>query len=124
MCGVPYHSAASYIEQLIERGFKVAICEQTEDPKHAKGVVRREVVQLITPGTVMEGKGLNDKENNYIASISIYNDGHFGIAYSDLSTGESKASLLESSLDLLLNELSTIGCKEIVAESNVDATIL
>ena len=61
MCGVPYHSAASYIEQLIERGYKVAICEQTEDPKQAKGVVRREVVQLITPGTMMEGKGLSGK---------------------------------------------------------------
>ncbi len=70
MCGVPYHAAPSYIEQLIEKGYKVAICEQTEDPKQAKGVVRREVVQLITPGTMMEGKGLNEKENNYIASIT------------------------------------------------------
>ena len=61
MCGVPYHSAQGYIEQLISKGYKVAICEQVEDPKTAKGVVRREVVQLITPGTVMEGKGLLDK---------------------------------------------------------------
>ena len=62
MCGVPYHSAASYIEQLVERGYKVAICEQTEDPKQAKGVVRREVVQLITPGTMMEVKGFRKKK--------------------------------------------------------------
>ena len=72
MCGVPYHSAQSYIETLVDRGFKVAICEQTEDPKAAKGVVKREVVQLITPGTVMEGKSLAEKENNYLASISMY----------------------------------------------------
>ena len=66
---------SSYIEQLIERGYKVAICEQTEDPKQAKGVVRREVVQLITPGTMMEGKGLSEKENNYIATITHFEDG-------------------------------------------------
>src|SRR5699024_7764184 len=62
MCGVPHHSASGYIEQLVKKGYKVAICEQTEDPNSAKGVVRREVVQLITPGTVMEGKGLSEKE--------------------------------------------------------------
>lgn len=80
MCGVPYHSAPNYIEQLIDKGFKVAICEQTEDPKQAKGVVRREVVQLITPGTVMDGKGLNDKENNYIASVTAFDDDTYGLA--------------------------------------------
>ncbi len=74
MCGVPHHAAHNYIEQLISKGYKVAICEQTEDPKHAKGVVRREVVQLITPGTVMEGKGLSEKENNYIALVSTFED--------------------------------------------------
>ena len=95
MCGVPYHSASSYIELLIERGYKVAICEQTEDPKQAKGVVRREVVQLITPGTMMEGKGLSEKENNYIATISHFEDGSFAFAYTDLSTGENKATLLK-----------------------------
>ncbi len=118
MCGVPYHSAASYIEQLIERGYKVAICEQTEDPKQAKGVVRREVVQLITPGTMMEGKGLNEKENNYIASITNFPDGTFGFVYTDLSTGENKATLLNGNFSEVLNELSLSGAKEVVVASN------
>ena len=112
MCGVPYHSAASYIEQLIKKGFKVAICEQVEDPKQAKGVVKREVVQLITPGTLMEGHTLLDKENNYIASIN--QEGHtFGFAYSDLSTGELKVTLLER-VDDCFNECALLGVKEIV----------
>jgi DNA mismatch repair protein MutS len=118
MCGVPYHSAASYIEQLIERGYKVAICEQTEDPKQAKGVVRREVVQLITPGTMMEGKVLNEKENNYIATITDFNDGTFGFAYNDLSTGENKATLLNGNFNEVLNELSLSGAKEVVVSRN------
>ncbi|MEI5906810.1 DNA mismatch repair protein MutS [Bacillus spongiae] len=116
MCGVPYHAAPNYIEQLIEKGYKVAICEQTEDPKQAKGVVRREVVQLITPGTVMEGKGLSEKENNYISSISTFEDGTYGLIYTDLSTGESRVTMLTSSTDELLNELNTIGAKEVVCD--------
>ncbi|RLQ91637.1 DNA mismatch repair protein MutS [Falsibacillus albus] len=114
MCGVPYHSAPTYIERLIEKGYKIAICEQTEDPKQAKGVVRREVVQLITPGTVMDGKGLTDKENNYIASISEFQDGTIGIAYNDLSTGESQVTMMNGGQDEVMNEISLLGAKEIV----------
>ncbi|HEY4552806.1 MAG TPA: DNA mismatch repair protein MutS, partial [Bacillaceae bacterium] len=124
MCGVPYHSAAGYIEQLIQKGHKVAICEQTEDPKQAKGVVRREVVQLITPGTVMEGKGLSDKENNYIAALAQLDSSSWSIAYNDLSTGENKASVLGPSEEVLINELATIGAKEIVAASSADQDLL
>ncbi|MBE4908645.1 DNA mismatch repair protein MutS [Bacillus luteolus] len=115
MCGVPHHSAPGYIEQLVEKGFKVAICEQTEDPKLAKGVVRREVVQLITPGTMMEGKGLVDKENNFLASISEYSDS-FGIAFSDLTTGESKVTKLSLQIDELINEIYVNGVKEVVVD--------
>jgi DNA mismatch repair protein MutS len=117
MCGVPYHSAPNYIEQLIEKGFKVAICEQTEDPKQAKGVVKREVVQLITPGTVMEGRALHEKENNFLATISNFNDGTFGIAYSDLTTGEGRATLISGNFDDVLNEISILGAKEVVIDS-------
>lgn len=116
MCGVPHHSAAGYIEQLIQKGFKVAICEQTEDPRHVKGVVKREVVQLITPGTVMEGKGLRERENNYIAAISLFDDTCYSIAYTDLSTGESKAVVLEGTEELLMNELTLIEAKEIICD--------
>ncbi|MFY2154184.1 DNA mismatch repair protein MutS [Cytobacillus firmus] len=120
MCGVPYHSAPVYIEQLIEKGYKVAICEQTEDPKQAKGVVKREVVQLITPGTMMEGKGLQEKENNYIASISAFEDETFGFATNDLSTGETKVTMLSGGFDEVLNELSMSGAKEAVISSDFD----
>ncbi|WP_180953664.1 DNA mismatch repair protein MutS [Bacillus sp. T33-2] len=118
MCGVPYHSAPQYIEQLINKGFKVAICEQTEDPKQAKGVVRREVIQLITPGTVMEGRGLTEKENNFIATLTVFEDDTYGFASSDLSTGESRATLCGSMEDVL-NELSLTGAKEIVVDSSL-----
>jgi DNA mismatch repair protein MutS len=123
MCGVPYHSAPNYIEQLISKGYKVAICEQMEDAKLTKGMVRREVVQLITPGTVMEGKSLSDKENNYIASISCFDDGTFGFAYTDLSTGESKVTQLSSNFDEVLNELAVLSSKEVVVANDFDGEL-
>ncbi|WP_226641300.1 DNA mismatch repair protein MutS [Mesobacillus subterraneus] len=123
MCGVPYHSAPNYIEQLINKGYKVAICEQTEDPKTAKGVVKREVVQLITPGTVMEGRGLLEKENNFIATVSVFPGNMFGFACSDLSTGESRATLVNGSIEDLINELSISGAKEVVIESSLSLEI-
>ncbi|MDP4086607.1 MAG: DNA mismatch repair protein MutS [Bacillota bacterium] len=118
MCGVPYHSAQNYIEILVEKGYKVAICEQTEDPKQAKGVVRREVVQLITPGTLMEGRGLADKENNYIASVTSFEDETFGLAFTDISTGESRTTILSSHFEEVLNELAVISAKEVVTASS------
>lgn len=122
MCGVPYHAAANYIDVLIEKGYKVAICEQVEDPKQSKGVVKREVVQLITPGTKMDGKGLVEKENNYIASISEF-EGSYGIAYTDLSTGENCVTFVEGSIDLILNEMAIIGAKEIVISAQFNEGI-
>ena len=111
MCGVPYHSASAYIEQLIERGYKVAICEQTEDPKQAKGLVRREVVQLITPGTMMEGKGLSEKENNFIATITAF----LKMERSDLPIRIYQQVKIRrhfnNHFDEVLNEFSSIRCK-------------
>ncbi|WP_163102294.1 DNA mismatch repair protein MutS [Peribacillus alkalitolerans] len=124
MCGVPYHSAAGYIETLIERGYKVAICEQVEDPKQTKGVVKREVVQLITPGTIMQGKGIEDKENNFIASISLFENGSIGLAYTDLSTGENKVTSLSGGLKEALNELASIGTKEVVVDENIPESFI
>jgi DNA mismatch repair protein MutS len=123
MCGVPYHAAPNYIEQLISKGYKVAICEQMEDAKQTKGMVRREVVQLITPGTVMDSKGLNDKENNYIASISAFDDQTYGFAYNDISTGESRVTLLSNYFEEVLNELSVLSAKEVVVSSNFDGEL-
>lgn len=118
MCGIPYHSAKGYIETLIERGYKVAICEQVEDPREAKGIVKREVIQLITPGTMMDGRVLIDKENNYIATITVFNDATFGLAFTDLSTGESKVTLINEGWEWVLNELSVTGAKEVVVASD------
>lgn len=123
MCGVPYHSASGYIDTLIEKGYKVAICEQVEDPKMTKGMVKREVVQLISPGTVMDEKGLKEKENNYIAAFYLYEDKEIGFAYCDLSTGELKSTVLEAREDRLLSELATLSAKELVAQKD-DALLL
>ncbi|KIL29845.1 DNA mismatch repair protein MutS [Bacillus subtilis] len=119
MCGVPYHSASAYIEQLIKKGYKVAICEQTEDPKAAKGVVKREVVQLITPGTVMDGKGIHESENNFIASVSACSNG-YGLALTDLTTGENLAVLIEQ-LEDVISEIYSVGAREIVVSGSLDA---
>lgn len=124
MCGVPYHSAQGYINQLIEKGYKVAICEQVEDPKQAKGVVKREVVQLITPGTVMDGNMLQEKENNFLATVTDFYDQTFGIGYIDLTTGESKVTLLTGDWDEVISELSSIGTKEVILSSDVDSSKL
>ncbi|MDC3414337.1 DNA mismatch repair protein MutS [Aquibacillus sp. 3ASR75-11] len=119
MCGIPYHSAENYIKNLIGKGYKVAICEQVEDPKSAKGVVKREVVQLITPGTVMEGNMLTDKENNYLASLSAFDDGTFVVAYNDLSTGENHVTQLSGGLDAVISELFNRSVKEMVVDSKL-----
>ncbi|WP_246939717.1 DNA mismatch repair protein MutS [Bacillus pinisoli] len=118
MCGVPYHAAPNYIEQLVLNGYKVAICEQVEDPKQAKGVVKREVVQLITPGTVMEGKSLEDKQNNYIASLTVMEDLTYGFCYNDLSTGELQVTVLND-WNEVISELLSTGAKEIVVSSEL-----
>lgn len=120
MCGVPYHSAENYIKQLVEKGYKVAICEQVEDPKNTKGVVKREVVQLVTPGTVMEGSMLDEKENNYLASLSAFDDGSYTVSYNDLTTGENSVALIAGGFDAALSELYSRPVKEVVISSGFD----
>lgn len=87
MCGVPYHAAETYINRLIERGHKVAICEQVEDPKKAKGLVKREVVRIVTPGTTLDAAALDETKNNYLMSI-VSMEEHFGCAIADITTGD------------------------------------
>lgn len=112
MCGVPHHSAQGYIDRLIELGHKVAICEQVEDPKTAKGMVKREVVQVVTPGTVMQSKTVNAKENNYLVAIHHLSKG-IGLAYVDLTTGEIKVTELEDE-DGVINEITALNCREVI----------
>lgn len=121
MCGVPHHSAQGYIDTLVEQGYKVAICEQMEDPKQAKGMVKREVVQLITPGTVMEGKGIEAKANNFLTAVTQVKD-QFGFAYVDLSTGELKTALLHDE-EAVMNEATALQTKEIVLGSEIPADL-
>ncbi|QFT88949.1 DNA mismatch repair protein MutS [Bacillus sp. THAF10] len=124
MCGVPYHSAQAYIEQLVNRGYKVAICEQVEDPKHTKGVVKREVVQLITPGTVMDAKNLTDKQNNFLTTLSYFEDDTYGLAYADLTTGEVHTTVLSGVHQQIVNEVYSIGSKEMVIAEEFPAALL
>ncbi len=112
MCGIPYHSAKSYIGKLINSGFKVAICEQVEDPKKAKGLVKREVVRVITPGSVLDEAEVDEKSNLYIAAAVTGKKG-YGLSYMDLSTGEFRYTEL-SSLEELLNELNRISPAELL----------
>lgn len=94
MCGVPYHSVEGYIAKLVERGYKVAICEQTEEPSQAKGLVRREIIRVVTPGTVMESSMLDESSNNFICTVFTQKD-KTGLSFCDISTGELYATLVE-----------------------------
>ena len=115
LAGIPFHSADSYMTKLVSKGYKVAICEQIEDPKTAKGIVKREVVKIITPGTVVDVEALDAKSNNYLMSI-LKIENKFGIAYIDITTGEFKVTEVEKDDDFvkLFNEVNKIEPKEVL----------
>ncbi len=120
MCGVPFHSYETYVQRLIEKGYKVAICEQTEDPTQAKGLVKREIVRVITPGTILESSMLKEDKNNFICSLYLA-EGKAGLCFCDISTGELRAAQLEGE-DLerrLLNEIGRFSPSEIVASAGI-----
>ena len=117
MCGVPFHSVEPYIGKLISKGYKVAICEQVEDPATAKGIVKREVVREITPGTVIESSLLNETKNNYLCSL-YFEGGQVGVCFADISTGEICATSFEDAENKVLNELGTYAPREII--TNID----
>ena len=112
MCGVPHHAANIYIEKLIEKGYKVGICEQMEDPKAAKGLVKRDLVNIVSSGTILDSEILNEKENNYIGSLLNINETYI-ISYSDISTGEIYTTLINSK-EKALGEIISLGLKEII----------
>jgi len=118
MCGVPYHAAENYINRLVSRGYKVAICEQVEDPALAKGIVRREVIRVVTPGTVLEPSALDEKRNNYIVAVYQLNQ-YFGLAACDLSTGlfETTQLVVGQTTAKLADELARLNPAEIVHNS-------
>ncbi|BAP86050.1 DNA mismatch repair protein MutS [Paucilactobacillus hokkaidonensis JCM 18461] len=118
MCGVPHHAVENYIDILIDKGYKVAICEQMEDPKLAQGMVKRAVTRLVTPGTQMDLAGDQARDNNYLTAVIANSDKEFGFAYVDLSTGELKTSFLRT-VDTLLNEMINLRTKEVVIDQSV-----
>ncbi|MCI6653026.1 MAG: DNA mismatch repair protein MutS [Ruminococcus sp.] len=120
MCGVPFHSCEGYIARLVQKGYKVAICEQTEDPAKAKGLVKRDIVRVITPGTVMESSMLDEGKNNFIAS-SYMAEGVIGLSFCDISTGELFVTELsgEDLLDQLQNQLISYNPREILVGGDI-----
>ena len=118
MCGVPFHSADLYIAKLISKGYKVAICEQLEDPKKAKGIVKRDVIRVITPGTVIESNLLDEKKNNFIMSI-VKMGLFFGTAVCDVSTGDFYATQIteENNFEKLLDEIARYMPAEIITNN-------
>ena len=125
MCGVPFHSVNTYIKPLIDKGYKVAICEQTEDPALAKGIVKREVVRIITPGTNTIDDDINISENNYLSTFC-YVRGIFQLAYVDVGTGEFSAThrpASSESLEDMLNEINKLGISEIIVNESMSEYI-
>ena len=121
MCGIPHHANRAYIGKLLESGWKVAICDQIEDPGSTKGIVKREVVRLVTPGSVVDEKELDDKTHLYMAAVS-GDAGVYGLAHVDLSTGEFKVTEM-ASIEAVLNELARIDPAEVlIPETDLAAT--
>ncbi len=122
MCGVPHHAYATYIDTLIDKGYKVAICEQLEDPKETKGMVKRDVVQIVTKGTRIDAN-LDSKSNNYIANV--YDFGYcFGLSYADISTGEVYAMLVDGEQDKILKEVARAGFREVIVNDSINREIV
>lgn len=123
MCGIPFHASSNYISRLVSKGYKVAICEQVEDPSVAKGIVKRDVIKVITPGTYLDQSGDLEYKNTYIMSI-YENDGYFGIASSDISTGEFKTTYFLNFKTSLLDEVSKISPKEIIVDNSFSEELI
>ena len=118
MCGVPFHAADVYINRLVEKGYKVAICEQLEDPKQTKGIVKRDVIKVVTPGTILDGNILEEKKNNFI--MSIYKEGiFFGMAVCDISTGDFYSTEIkeDNNFQKLLDEISRYNPSEMIVNT-------
>ncbi len=123
MCGVPHHAADIYIDKLVKKGFKVAICEQLEDPKSTKGMVKRDITEVISSGSLVATNSLNEKENNYIASI--YNHEYcYTLTYMDITTGEIFQEFLPNENDAIINKILYLNIKEIIANDTVPINII
>ena len=122
MCGIPHHAYSSYVDTLIEKGYKVAICEQMEDPKLTKGMVKREVVQVVTKGTRLDS-GLDSKSNNYIASIYDFNY-CYGISFTDITTGEFYSEIVEKDDYSVIREVVRNNFNEVIVNDEIDRNLV
>lgn len=123
MCGVPHHALNVYLEKLIEKGYKVAICEQMEDPKTAKGIVKREVIQIVSAGTLTSTEIVNEKDFNYIASVTDYNY-VYALSYADLLSGKVYTTFIEKNQDKIISHIVNLNIKEIVVHDNFDVDLI
>ena len=123
MCGIPHHAAEVYIDKLIKKGYKVAICEQFEDPKTAKGIVKRDIVEVISSGTVINTNSLNEKENNYIGCLYDFSYG-FVLTYSDITTGEVYSELLTNNTDDVIYKILSLDIKELIVNELINKVLL
>ncbi len=123
MCGVPFHSVKPYIEKLVNKGYKIAICEQLEDPKNTKGMVKRGVTQVISKGTITDSELLSEHENNYIASVLDFSFTYV-LCYADISTGYLGVMNVEHKKEKLLNEILNLKIKEVVLKDNTDLELI
>lgn len=122
MCGVPHHAANIYVEKLVEKGYKVGICEQLEDPKEAKGLVERGLTQIISKGTVINSESIDENDFNYIGSVLDF-DHAYAICYGDITTGVLYTQLVKHVPTILVSELVSIGLKEVIVTSKLDKSI-
>ena len=123
MCGIPHHALNVYLEKLIDKGYKVAICEQMEDPKTTKGIVKREVIQIVSKGTLTSPEIVNEKDINYIASIKDY--GYvYALSYADLLSGKVCASLIKHDIDKLISQIVNLNIKELVLNKDFDTRVV
>ena len=123
MCGVPHHAVDIYVEKLVDKGYKVGICEQLEDAKDAKGIVQRGLTGIISKGTIMNSESLKENEFNYIGNILDFNHA-YGICYTDITTGIIYVSLVNSNPSTLVSEIVSVGLSEVVVESSLDKNII
>ena len=123
MCGVPHHSVDIYIDKLVKKGYKVAICEQLEDPKNTKGIVKRDVTEVISSGTIIDAGSLDEKVNNYIGSIYDY-EYCYAIVYTDITTGELYSEIIIHDTNKLINEILSFGLSEVIVNSIISPNII
>ncbi|MCI6266949.1 MAG: DNA mismatch repair protein MutS [Erysipelotrichaceae bacterium] len=122
MCGVPHHAVDIYVDKLVKKGFKVAICEQLEDPKNSKGIVKRDVTEVISSGTIVNSNSLDEKTNNYIGSIYDY-EYCYCIVYTDITTGELYSEIITHDTNKLINEILSFGLSEVIVNSIINPSI-